>query len=309
MPAISARLARIPSGRRRGSGLAGCRCPGRGSVVKSFENKVAAITGAGSGIGRALAVELGRQKCNVALSDVNEPRLRDTVEQVRGLGVQVTSQRVDVADREAVYAWADQVVDTHGKVNLVFNNAGVALASTVEGMSYGDFEWLMDVNFWGVVYGTKAFLPHLKASGDGHVINVSSVFGLAGIPSQSAYNSAKFAVRGFTESLRQELDMMSCGVSASSVHPGGIKTGIARSSRIDRSVRDLGISDIDSRERFEKTFITGADKAARVILDGVRRNQRRILVGPDARVFDWVVRLLPSTYQRIAIGYSKFSAK
>jgi len=277
--------------------------------VKSFENKVAAITGAGSGIGRALAVELGRQKCDVALSDVDEQGLLETVEQVRGLGVHVTSQRVDVADREAVHAWADQVVNEHGKANLIFNNAGVALASTVEGMSYGDFEWLMDVNFWGVVYGTKVFLPHLKASGDGHIINVSSVFGLAGIPSQSAYNSAKFAVRGFTESLRQELDMMSYGVSASSVHPGGIKTGIARSSRIDRSVRDLGISDTDSRERFEKTFITGADKAARVILDGVRRNQRRILVGPDARVFDWVVRLLPSTYQRITIGYSKFSAK
>lgn len=277
--------------------------------MKSFENKVAAITGAGSGIGRALAVELGRQKCDVALSDVDEQGLLETVEQVRGLGVHVTSQRVDVAEREAVHAWADQVVNEHGKANLIFNNAGVALASTVEGMSYGDFEWLMDVNFWGVVYGTKAFLPHLKASGDGHIINVSSVFGLAGIPSQSAYNSAKFAVRGFTESLRQELDMMSYGVSASSVHPGGIKTGIARSSRIDSSVRDLGISDTDSRERFEKTFITGADKAACVILDGVRRNQRRILVGPDARVFDWVVRLLPSTYQRITIGYSKFSAK
>jgi NAD(P)-dependent dehydrogenase (short-subunit alcohol dehydrogenase family) len=309
MPAIAARLAGILSGRRRESGLAGSLFPGRGLVVKSFENKVAAITGAGSGIGRALAVELGRHKCDVALSDVNEQGLLDTVEQVRGLGVHVTSQRVDVADREAVHAWADQVVDEHGKANLIFNNAGVALASTVEGMSYGDFEWLMDVNFWGVVHGTKAFLPHLKASGDGHIINISSVFGLVGIPSQSAYNSAKFAVRGFTESLRQELDMMSYGVSASSVHPGGIKTGIARSSRIDRSVRDLGISDTDSRERFEKSFITGADKAARVILDGVRRNQRRILVGPDARVFDWVVRLLPSTYQRITIGYSKFSAK
>jgi NAD(P)-dependent dehydrogenase (short-subunit alcohol dehydrogenase family) len=277
--------------------------------VKSFENKVAAITGAGSGIGRALAIELGRRKCNLALSDVNEQGLRETVEQVRGLGVDVTSQKVDVADREAVHAWADQVVDEQGKANLIFNNAGVALASTVEGMSYGDFEWLMDVNFWGVVYGTKAFLPHLKASGDGHIINLSSVFGLAGIPSQSAYNSAKFAVRGFTECLRQELDMMSYGVSASSVHPGGIKTGIARSSRIDRSIRDLGISDTDTRERFEKTFITGADKAARVILDGVLRNRRRILIGPDARVFDWVVRLLPSTYQRITIGYSKFSAR
>ena len=277
--------------------------------MKSFENKVAAITGAGSGIGRALAIELARKRCHLALSDLNEEGLQGTIEQARGFGVQVTSRRVDVADREAVHRWADEVVTEHGKANLIFNNAGVALASTVEGMSYGDFEWLMDVNFWGVVHGTKAFLPHLRASGDGHIVNVSSVFGLAGIPSQSAYNSAKFAVRGFTESLRQELDMMRCGVSASSVHPGGIKTGIARSSRIDENIRDLGINDVDSREKFEKTFITSADKAARAILDGVRRNQRRILVGPDARVFDWVVRLLPSTYQRIAVGYSKFSAK
>ena len=277
--------------------------------MKSFENKVAAITGAGSGIGRALAAELARENCNLALSDLNEEGLRETVEAVQAFGVHVTSERVDVADREAVHAWADRVAAEHGKVNLIFNNAGVALASTVEGMSYGDFEWLMGVNFWGVVHGTKAFLPHLKASGDGHIVNVSSVFGLAGIPSQSAYNSAKFAVRGFTESLRQELDMMRCGVSASSVHPGGIKTGIARSSRIDSSVRDLGINDVDSREKFEKTFITSPDKAAKEILDGVRRDQRRILVGPDARVFDWMVRLLPSAYQRITVAYSKFSAK
>jgi NAD(P)-dependent dehydrogenase (short-subunit alcohol dehydrogenase family) len=276
--------------------------------MKSFEDKVAAITGASSGIGRALAIELGRKRCNVALSDINEEGLQETAARARKLGVHVTSTVVDVANREAVHAWADQVVHDHGKANLIFNNAGVALASTVEGMSYGDFEWLMDINFWGVVHGTKAFLPHLKAAGDGHIVNVSSVFGLAGIPSQSAYNSAKFAVRGFTESLRQELDMINCGVSASSVHPGGIKTNIARSSRIDESVRSLGI-DADSREKFEKTFITAPDKAAREILDGIRRNQRRILVGPDARVFDWMVRLLPSTYQRITSGYSKFSVK
>ena len=277
--------------------------------MKSFENKVAAITGAGSGIGRELAIELGRRKCHMALSDVNEDGLQETVEQVQLSGVRVTSQKVDVADRQAVYAWADQVVEDHGKANLIFNNAGVALASTVEGMSYGDFEWLMDVNFWGVVYGTKAFLPHLKTSGEGHIVNISSIFGLAGIPSQSAYNAAKFAVRGFTESLRQELDMMSCGVSATSVHPGGIKTAIARSGRIDSSIRDLGIDDVDTGAKFERAFITGADKAARVILDGVRRDDRRILIGPDARVFDWLVRLFPSSYQRLAVGYSRFTAR
>jgi short-subunit dehydrogenase len=277
--------------------------------MKSFENKVAAITGAGSGIGRGLALDLGKRGCHLALSDVNEDGLRETAAQLEASGVRVTSSRVDVADRDAVYAWADETANGHGGVNLIFNNAGVALASTVESMSYEDFEWLMNINFWGVVYGTKAFLPHLKASGEGHVINISSVYGLAGIPSQSAYNSAKFAVRGFTESLRQELDMMGCGVSATSVHPGGIKTGIARSSRIDSSIRDLGVNDVGAREKFEKTFITSADKAARVILDGVRRNQRRVLIGPDARVFDWMVRLLPSGYQRISVGYSKFSAK
>ena len=277
--------------------------------MKSFENKVAAITGAGSGIGRGLALDLGKRGCHLALSDVNEEGLRETAAQLEASGVRVTSSRVDVADRDAVYAWADETANGHGGVNLIFNNAGVALASTVESMSYEDFEWLMNINFWGVVYGTKAFLPHLKASGEGHVINISSVYGLAGIPSQSAYNSAKFAVRGFTESLRQELDMMGCGVSATSVHPGGIKTGIARSSRIDSSIRDLGVNDVGAREKFEKTFITSADKAARVILDGVRRNQRRVLIGPDARVFDWMVRLLPSGYQRISVRYSKFSTK
>nr|WP_287374891.1 SDR family oxidoreductase [Candidatus Microthrix sp.] len=163
--------------------------------MKQFEGRVAAITGAGSGIGRALAENLGAQGAHLALSDVNESGLADTVARCEGKGVRVTSQRVDVADRPAVEAWADSVVEDHDKVNLIVNNAGVALGATVESMSYEDFEWLMSINFWGVVYGTKAFLPHLKASGEGHVVNVSSVFGLVSIPTQSAYNAAKFAVR------------------------------------------------------------------------------------------------------------------
>src|SRR3954469_7058677 len=157
--------------------------------MKAFQGKVAAITGAGSGIGRALAQDLARRGAHLALSDIDEVGLAETVALCEGRGVKVTSQRVDVANREAVYAWADQVVADHGKVNLIFNNAGVALGATIEAMSYEDFAWLMSINFWGVVHGTKAFLPHLVASGDGHIVNLSSVFRLISVPAQSAYNS------------------------------------------------------------------------------------------------------------------------
>ena len=277
--------------------------------MKDFTDKVAAITGASSGIGRSLACELARRGCHLALCDVNETGLQETAALAKALGVRVTSQKVDVADRDAVHAWAGQVVNDHGKVNLVFNNAGVGLASSIDGMNYEDFEWLMNINFWGVVYGTKAFLPHLKASGEGHIINVSSVFGLAGIPSQAAYNSAKFAVRGFTECLREELDMMGCGVSATSVHPGGIKTGIARGSRIRDSMQDLGLSIEGGPESVEKNFITSPDKAARIIVGAVEKNKRRVLVGPDAYIYDSLVRLLPSAYQRIAVGFARRAMK
>ncbi|HET6414874.1 MAG TPA: SDR family NAD(P)-dependent oxidoreductase [Polyangiales bacterium] len=277
--------------------------------MKNFQDKVAAITGAGSGIGRALALDLAGRGCHLALSDINEVGLAETVRQIGTPGVRVTAQVVDVADRRAVYDWADQVVAEHGKVNLIFNNAGVALGSTIEGMSYDDIEWLMNINFWGVVYGTKAFLPHLKASGEGHIANVSSVFGLAGIPTQGAYNAAKFAVRGFTECLRQELDMTDSGVSATSIHPGGIKTAIARSARMNSNIADLGLDVDGSTAKLERGFITSPEKAARIILRAVERNQRRVLVGPDAYVFDWMVRLLPSRYQDIATRLSKLTMR
>jgi NAD(P)-dependent dehydrogenase (short-subunit alcohol dehydrogenase family) len=277
--------------------------------MKKFQDKVAAITGAGSGIGRALALDLAGRGCHLALSDINEVGLAETVRQIGTPGVRVTAQAVDVADRRAVYDWADQVVAEHGKVNLIFNNAGVALGSTIERMSYDDIEWLMNINFWGVVYGTKAFLPHLKASGEGHIANVSSVFGLAGIPTQGAYNAAKFAVRGFTECLRQELDMTDSGVSATSIHPGGIKTAIARSARMNSNIADLGLDVDGSTAKLERGFITSPEKAARIILRAVERNQRRVLVGPDAYVYDWMVRLLPSRYQDIATRLSKLTMR
>jgi short-subunit dehydrogenase len=268
--------------------------------MKSFANKVAAITGAGSGMGRTLAVALARRGCHVAVSDVNEGSLAETATLAAQHGVKVTSRTVDVAKRDEVYAWADEVVRDHGRCNLVFNNAGVAHSSTIEGIDYADFEWIVGINFWGVVYGTKAFLPHLKASGDGHVVNTSSLFGLVGIPSQGTYNATKFAVRGFSEALREELEVTGAPVSATCVHPGGIKTNIARSARVHPSVKHLGVKDVEkSRASFEKMFRVTAEDAAETILRGVQRNARRVLVGMDAHFLDALQRLMPASYQKI----------
>ena len=270
--------------------------------MKSFSGRVAAVTGAGSGIGRALALALARRGCHLALSDVDEAGLARTVEAARRAGVTVSAARVDVTDREAVYAWADRAADEHGGINLVFNNAGVALGSMIEGGGYEDFEWLFCINFWGVVYGTKAFLPHLRASGDGHVVNVSSVFALISVPGQGAYNASKAAVRAFTEALRMELELSGAPVSATSVHPGGIKTSIARSARSDESLRSLGVSPEESRKNFETLFVTEPEAAAEAILKAVRKNRRRVLVGRDAYVIDALARLLPGGYQSVVKG-------
>lgn len=268
--------------------------------MKSFQNKVAAITGAGSGIGRALAINLAGQGCALALSDVNSAGLTETAKACEAKGVKVTQTKVDVANRDAIYAWAEASAKAHGRINLVFNNAGVALGAAVDGMKFEDFRWIMDINFWGVVHGTQAFLPHLKASGDGHVINISSIFGIIGVPSQSAYNASKFAVRGFTEALRMELDMAKSPVSTTCVHPGGIKTNIARAARFDDNMKALiGQEAEQGKARFEKMFITTPETAAETILKGVRRNSRRVLIGPDAVAVDLMQRLLPTGYQKL----------
>ena len=267
--------------------------------MKSFSGKVAAITGSGSGIGQATAIALAKEGCHLAISDISRESLDNTIELLAGYPVNISTHVVDVSDREAVYKYAEDTVATHGKVNLIMNNAGVGLGETVDNMSYENFEWLMNINFWGVIYGTKAFLPHLKQAGEGHIINISSVFGIISVPTQSAYNAAKFAVRGFTESLREELDIAGDAVSATCVHPGGVKTNIARNSRMG----DMGSMSIGDKEdvanMFEKIAMTTPETAAKTILKGVRKNQRRILVGGDAIMLDTTQRLIPTGYQRL----------
>lgn len=264
--------------------------------MKTVKNKVAAITGAGSGIGRATALLLAKRGCHVAISDVNEEGLHETLELLRPFGTRVSATRVDVSDRSAVERWADEVAREFGAVHIIVNNAGVAVGATVEDTTYEDFEWLMNINFWGVVYGTKAFLPHLRAAGEGHVVNISSVFGLIAVPTQSAYNAAKFAVKGFTESLRVELDVDGQKIGATCVHPGGIKTNIARNATM--TLREGWVSPQSSAD-FEKLFQTTPEDAAKEIYAAILKNQRRLLIGKDAVFIDLMQRTLPTLYQRL----------
>jgi NADP-dependent 3-hydroxy acid dehydrogenase YdfG len=263
--------------------------------MRGFAGKVAVVTGAGSGIGQALAIELARSGASVAISDINTEGLADTEERIKAIGAPVKADRLDVTEREAFELYADAVKEHFGKVNQIYNNAGIAFAGDIEVSEFKDIEKVMDVDFWGVVNGTKVFLPHLIESGDGHIINVSSVFGLFSVPGHGAYNAAKFAVRGFTEALRQEMEVAGHPVKVTTVHPGGIKTNI---------VRNMSAVDGVDKEKLTKTFdrklaSTTPEQAARIILDGVRKNRARVLVGPDAKALDLIVRVAGSRYQRL----------
>ena len=253
---------------------------------------VAVLTGAGSGIGRALAQQLAAAGSALALADIDEPGLKQTVESLGGTSAAVSTHVVDVAGEASVSAFAEGVRSRHGRVTLLINNAGVSLHGDFEEISLDDFRWLMNINFWGTVYGVKYFLPVLKRERRAHIVNLSSVFGIIAPAGQCAYSASKFAVRGFTEALRHELD--GGNVCVSCVHPGGIQTPIARRSRIgagaSESKREKNI------ERFERLARTPPEKAAARILLGVERSEPRILIGSDAYVIDIFQRLRPASY-------------
>ena len=255
--------------------------------MQGFAGKVAVVTGAGSGIGQALAIELGRSGASVAISDVDTEGLKVTEDRLSAIGAKVKADRLDVTERERFLLYADEVKEHFGKVNQIYNNAGIAHTGDVEVMAFKDIERIMDVDYWGVVNGTKAFLPHLIASGDGHVVNISSLFGIHSVPGQAAYNSAKFAVRGFTEALRMEMILARHPVKVTTVHPGGIKTAIARNARAGNSA------------------LAAIERAAQIILEGVAKNKARVLVGTDAKILDAFVRVTGPGYHRAVVALAR----
>ncbi len=270
--------------------------------MKTLHDKVVVITGAGSGIGRALAVDLAGRGSLLALSDVDEAGLAETARLAAAAGAgTVRTHRLDVADRDAFARYALDVVQDLGRVNVVVNNAGVALAGDLADLEYGDMDWIMGINFWGVVHGTKEFLPHLIASGDGHVVNISSLFGLISMPGQSMYNAAKYAVRGLTEALREEMLVAGHPVGVTCVHPGGIKTAIARNARVSAKEDKEATAKLFDERLARMT----PERAAEIIVRGILRNQARVLVGIDAHAIHHVAKLLGSRYQDVVAASSK----
>lgn len=264
--------------------------------MTTIDGSVAAITGAANGIGEALALELAEAGCDLAISDIDGDGLADTASKARNLGAEVHLGDVDVSERAEVEQWAEEVDDALGGIDMIINNAGVSVSAPLDSVDWDDFEWLMDINFWGVVYGTRAFLPYLRAAGEGHIVNISSIFGLIAAPTQGSYCASKFAVRGYTETLRAELDLVDEPIRVSCVHPGGVRTDIARNARYG-DVSMLGQDPEAMIEDFEQSLAsTSPEEAARQIVEGIRANDGRIVIGRDARGFDLIQRLFPERY-------------
>ena len=267
--------------------------------MTAINGSAAAITGAASGIGRALALELAARGCDLALADRDEAGLLETAAEIgKAGGRNVTMHRVDVGEPGQIEAFAQAAIAAHPGLNIVVNNAGVALLGNFNEVEQAQMDWLFNINFWGVVHATRAFLPHLATRPAAHIVNLSSIFGIIAPPGQSAYSAAKFAVRGFSESLRPELKMAGSPVRLSVVHPGGIATNIVRNSRTGSGVTD-NARRADSIERFDAMAINTPATAAQRIITGIEKNEPRILIGGDARFMDLLQRLLPGSYWSI----------
>jgi len=260
-----------------------------------LEGRTAVITGAAGGIGRAIAVSLASRRCHLALADIDEAGMAETSNLARAHGVRVSRHRVDVADRFAIAELPDTVAAEHGGVDILVNNAGVALGGTFEQISAEDFEWLFEINFWGVVRMTRAFLALLRASDDARVVNLSSVYGVIAPPEQVAYSASKFAVRGFSEALRHELEGSSVAVTV--VHPAGVNTSIAEKARVPAGVTEEQIA--KRRARYRKLLTMPPEIAGEAIVRGIERRRSRVLVGSDAKVISVVARLLPVSYWKL----------
>ncbi|MFW2436240.1 MAG: SDR family NAD(P)-dependent oxidoreductase [Parvibaculales bacterium] len=261
--------------------------------MKDFRDKICVVTGAGSGIGAACAQALAAEGAYVVMTDIRADMLETAHKAIVEAGGRAETHIVDVSDRDAMFALADKVDKAHGGADLILNNAGVAHSATVADMTMDNFNWVMDIDFWGVVYGTQAFLPHFLKRGSGHVANVSSIFGLIGVPSQSAYNAAKYAVLGFSEALRHEMVEHNVGVTV--IHPGGINTNIVRHARLSQGPN----AEAEHEEaiiKFQELTMTQPDKAAQIILKAIRKNKARVLVGPDALFVDFIRRIAPVKY-------------
>lgn len=264
--------------------------------MRQFKDKVCVITGAGSGIGAACARAMAKEGAIVIGADLRMEMLQSVADEVNEAGGRMEAHQLDVADRDAVFALAAKVEKTHGAADLVLNNAGVAHGAPVAEMTMDNFQWVMDIDFWGVVHGTQAFLPAMIARGSGHIANVSSIFGLIGVPTQSAYNAAKFGVLGFGEALRHEVKEQGIGVST--IHPGGINTNIVRHARFQQGP-EMENEREEAIQRFAQFTMTQPEGAARTIIKGIKRNKARILIGPDAHLVDWVRRIFPTHYLTI----------
>jgi short-subunit dehydrogenase len=264
--------------------------------MTAIRGAAAAVTGAASGIGRALALELAARGCDLALADRDEAGLQGVAAEIANAHSRnITVHRVDVGEPSQIEPFAQAAISAHPGLNIVVNNAGVALLGQFNEIDQAQMDWLMNINFWGVVHATRAFLPHLARQSEAHIVNLSSIFGIIAPPGQTAYAAAKFAVRGFSESLRHELAMAKSPVRLSVVHPGGVATNIVRNSRTGIGMTD-NISRAQSIERFEAVAKTTPAAAALRIIKGIENNAPRILIGKDARFMDLLQRFRPATY-------------